>query len=72
MATDTVSTDDPDAPAHVEGLLRTREYPLICKPRDGSASAGVAAVADEGQLTWSCPAPAWPFSRSSTLRPPRP
>jgi len=48
---DSVSTDDPDAPAQVAGLLRTWGYPLICKPRDGSASAGVAAVVDEGQLT---------------------
>jgi carbamoyl-phosphate synthase large subunit len=48
---DSVSTDDSNAAAQVGDLLRRWGYPLIAKPRDGSASAGVVVVVDDQQLT---------------------
>ena len=46
----TVSTDDPDAAALVDRLLADHGFPLIAKPRAGSASIGVVALLDRGQL----------------------
>ena len=46
----TVSTDQPDAPDGAGRLLAEHGFPLIAKPRSGSASIGVVALRDRQQV----------------------
>lgn len=47
---DSVATDEPDAERLAMALVERHGFPLVCKPRAGSASLGVTIVVDQRHL----------------------